>query len=91
MVREKEKGKMMDYIVVSEKDGRGYYKEFQTEAEAREFLQTEEYDFRSRTLYDNEEDFIKDWCYTEEEAEERGIAWDDNLDQYTELFNGNEY
>ena len=39
------------YIVVSEKNGRGFYKMFDNEAEAREFLNTEEYDFRERTLY----------------------------------------
>ncbi len=53
---------MKDYIVVSENDGRGYYKEFDTEAEAREFLNTEEYDFRTRTLYDSVEEFVNDLC-----------------------------
>ena len=41
----------MKYIVVSEKNGSGYYKMFDNESEAREFLNTEEYDFRERTLY----------------------------------------
>ena len=41
----------MKYIVVSEKSGKGYYKMFDNEAEARDFLNTEEYDFCERTLY----------------------------------------
>ena len=41
----------MKYIVVSEKNGRGYYKMFDNEVEARDFLNTEEYDFCERTLY----------------------------------------
>lgn len=81
---------MKDYIVVSEKDGAGYYKEFDTEAEAREFLNTEEYDFRERTLYTDMDEFIKDWCYTDEAYFDDDL-WDDNLEQYTELVNKTDY
>lgn len=81
---------MKNYIVVSEKDGAGYYKEFDTEAEAREFLNTEEYDFRERTLYTDVDEFIKDWCYTDEAYFDDDL-WDDNLEQYTELVNKTDY
>ena len=70
-----------EYIVVSEKNGRGYYKMFETEAEAREFLNTEEYDFRERTLYTDFDEFVEDWCYTDVGS---GL-WDSRLEQYTEL------
>lgn len=71
-----------EYIVVSEKNGRGYYKMFDNEAEAREFLNTEEYDFRERTLYTDFNEFVEDWCY----ADENNGVWDERLEQYTNLF-----
>lgn len=84
---------MYDYIVVSYKPENtgilsnftNYYVGFDDEDEAREFLNTEEYDFRVRELYDCTnglpQDFIDDWCfehdrtkdYTIEEAEELDI------------------
>ena len=70
------------YIVVSEKNGRGSYKMFDNEAEAREFLNTEEYDFRERTLYTNFDEFVEDWRY----ADENNGTWDERLEQYTDLF-----
>ena len=72
----------MKYIVVSEKNGSGYYKMFDNEAEAREFLNTEEYDFRERTLYTDFDEFVNDWCYTDE----NNGTWDERLEQYTDLF-----
>ena len=55
---------------------------FDDESEAREFLNTEEYDFRERTLYTNFDEFVNDWCHTDEN---NGI-WDERLEQYTDLF-----
>ena len=50
-----------------------YYRGFDDLDEALEFLKTEQYDFRTRELYDctdepnpeysNFKDFINDWCY----------------------------
>ena len=71
----------MKYIVVSEKNGRGYYKMFDNEAEARDFLNTEEYDFCERTLYTDFDEFVEDWCTNEENG-----TWDERLEQYTDLF-----
>ena len=71
----------MKYIVVSEKNGRGYYKMFDNEAEAREFLNTEEYDFRERTLYTDFDESVEDWCY----ADENNGTWDERLEQHTDL------
>ena len=72
----------MKYIVVSEKNGRGSYKMFDNEAEARDFLNIEEYDFCERTLYTDFDEFVEDWCY----ADENNGTWDERLEQYTDLF-----
>ena len=71
----------MKYIVVSENNGRGYYKIFENETEARDFLNTEEYDFRKRTLYTDFDEFVEDWCTNEGNG-----TWDERLEQYTDLF-----
>ena len=65
-----------------QKNGRGYYKMFDNEAEARDFLNTEEYDFCERTLYTDFDEFVEDWCY----ADENNGTWDERLEQYTNLF-----
>lgn len=82
------------YIVVSRKESelsRGaYYITFDNEKEAAEFLNTEEYDFRIRYLYDCRNgipnEFFEEWCLpaeTEEENISDDVAWDDNLDRFT--------
>ena len=71
----------MKYIVVSEKNGKGYYKMFDNEVEARDFLNTEEYDFCERTLYTDFNEFVEDWCTNENSG-----TWDERLEQYTDLF-----
>ena len=63
-------------------NARGYYKMFDNEAEARDFLNTEEYDFCERTLYTDFDEFVEDWCY----ADENNGTWDERLEQYTNLF-----
>lgn len=82
------------YLVVSTKNNQnGYYKTFETKTEAEKFLNTEEYDFRDRELYDLSDessynDFKRDWCYepaegeTDEEVESKGYIWDDEFSLY---------
>ena len=45
---------------------------------------------RERTLYTDVDEFIKDWCYTDEAYFDDDL-WDDNLEQYTELVNKTDY
>lgn len=85
------------YLVVSTKNNQnGYYKTFETKAEAEKFLNTEEYDFRDRELYDlddeqNLAEFEASYCYTpeegesDEEIEAKGYFWNENLNLFCEL------
>lgn len=85
---------MFEYLVVSYNphyDNDQYYVGFENEQDAREFLDTEQHGFRIREMYNCEnglpEDFLNDWCYTEneEEAESNGYYWDENLQEFTNL------
>lgn len=58
------------YVVVSYKPGEefyNFYKKFDCKEDAEEFLYTEEFDFRTRELFNMEDpkdrqEFIDDWC-----------------------------
>lgn len=83
------------YIVVSRKESelrRGaYYITFDNKKEAVDFLNTEEYAFRIRYLYDCRdgipEEFFEEWCLPAETEEEdilnEDVVWDDNLNRFT--------
>lgn len=85
------------YLVVSTKNNQnGYYKTFETKTEAEKFLNTEEYAFRNRELYDldDEQDlaeFKANYCYapeegeSDDEVESKGYVWNENLNLFCEL------
>ncbi len=87
---------MTKYLVVSTKNNEGYYREFETREDAEVFLNTEEYDFRERELFDTKkssdmEQFKKYYCYTPDEdetdegIEAEGYNWHENLQDYCRL------
>lgn len=83
------------FIVVSTKNNQGYFKKFETREAAERFLNTEEYDFRERELFDmstsDAEEFKEYYCYTpedgesDEELERQGWFWDEFLNEYCKL------
>ena len=75
---------MFNYLVVSHKD----FKDakcygFEDYEAAQDFLHKEEYDFRTRHFYECTNgrlpnDFIQDWCWTEEMEKTARENWDED-------------
>lgn len=64
-----------------------YIKKFESDAEANEWLNTEEYDFRIRELYDTLEDLINDNAFVRESLDDCNENPDESLtmEDYVEM------
>lgn len=64
-----------------------YIKKFESDAEANEWLNTEEYDFRIRELYDTLEDLINDNAFVRESLDDCNPNPDESLtmEDYVEM------
>ena len=90
---------MFNYLVVSYKPENfdelsadfNYFVGFDNKEEAIEYLEAEQYDFRTRVLYDCEDGlpntFKEDWCWNgdDDEAEENGYFWNESIKQFVKL------
>ena len=79
------------YVVSAADDGNDAYAvKFGGKAEAEEYLQTEQCNFRERTLL-TESQFLVDWSkpadayVSEEDASQDGYVWDDKFERWLEI------